>query len=87
MGCVGLEDRVEQGAGDLRPDQRIGRERPQGDVAVAGPCCLDRQLFVGLDGLDESSLLGLERGQGERMRAVAIDHRGDLHDRIVRKIR
>jgi len=86
MRRVRLEDRIEQRGGDLGPHQRIRGQSPQRGGAIAGPRRLDRQLFIGLDGLDEPALLRSQRGELDRMRPSPIDDGRDLDDCRIRQV-
>ena len=70
------------GRGHIR-DERIGHQRPEGHLSVAGHRRLDGQLLVGLGVLDERPHLRGQGSRGDRRGTASVDARRQLHHRIV----
>ena len=71
---VCFEKGVGEPGGEVVPaDERVGEQRALRDGSVAANGGQHRQIFVGLDRLDEAAHLGRERREWERMRARSVD--------------
>src|SRR6266536_2712475 len=88
VGAAALEQRVQQGDGDLvLADQGVGEQGLEREAAVAGDGCPDRQALVGLHLLDQAEQLGREGREGQGVGAGGVDARRDLDHGVGRQVR